>query len=146
MAALAMTKEQELPAASRVLGSGGISAIANGLRIDIRLPWYRSLPVSTIEVGEVRINGELLDPSTITFELEQKRFALGELVNQTNLVWYVLDSAYLNVAGSGWNVGDELAVSVTLILYPPYIPGLKRMTVQSKALRLGAGAGAGGAQ
>jgi hypothetical protein len=146
MAALAMTAEQELPAASRVLGSEGISATANGLRIDIRLPWYRSLPVSTIEVGEVRINGELIDPSKITFELEKKRFALSELANQTSLVWYVLDSAYLDVAGSGWKVGDEFAVSVTLILYPPYIPGLKRMTVQAKALRLRAEAGTGGAR
>jgi hypothetical protein len=146
MAALAMAEERELPAASRVLGSEGISATANGLRIDTRLPWYRSLPVSTIEVGEVRINGEIIDPSKITFELEKKRFALSELANQTSLVWYVLDSAYLDVAGSGWKVGDELAVSVTLILYPPYIPGLKRMTVQSKALQLRAEAGSGGAR
>jgi hypothetical protein len=144
MATVAVLEETELPAASRVLGSEGIVATANGLRIDIRLPWYRSLPLSTIEVGEVRIGDKLIDPKDIAFELEKRRFALGELADQTSLVWYVLDSAYLDVAGSGWKVGDELAVSVTLILYPPYIPGLKRMTVQSKALRLRAGAGTGG--
>jgi hypothetical protein len=145
MATNAATTEAELPAASRVLGSDGIIATSNGLRVDIRLPWYRSLPLSTIEVGEVRINGQLIDPAKITFELEGNRFAFGELANKTNLVWYVLDSAYLDVAGS-WKVGEELEVSVTLILYPPYIPGLKRMTVQSTALRLRAGAKTGAAQ
>jgi hypothetical protein len=138
MATQAVTEEHELPAASRVLGSDGIVATSSGLRIDIRLPWYRSLPLSTIEVGEVRISGQLIDPAKIVFELEKKRFALGELADQVNLVWYVLDSAYLDVAGT-WKVGDALPVSVTLILYPPYIPGLKRMTVQSKNLRLRAG-------
>jgi hypothetical protein len=144
MTALAVTEEQELPAASRVLGSEGISATGSGLRIDIRLPWYRSLPVSTIEVGEVRIDGKLIDPEKILFELAKKRFTLAELPEQVNTVWYVLDSAYLDVAGAGWKVGDELNVSVTLILYPPYIPGLKRMTVQSKTLKLHAGARTGG--
>jgi hypothetical protein len=141
MATVAVMEETELPAASRVLGSQGIVATASGLRIDIRLPWYRSLPLSTIEVGEVRIGGKLIDPANIVFELEKRRFALAELADQVSLVWYVLDSAYLEVAGA-WKVGDELEVSVTLILYPPYIPGLKRMTVQSKSLRLGKTAGA----
>jgi hypothetical protein len=140
MATVAVTEELELPAASRVIGVDGIAATSNGLRIDIRLPWYRSLPLSTIEVGEVRIGEKLVDPAKIVFELEKKRFSLGELPEQVSTVWYVLDSAYLDVTGGPWKVGDELAVSVTLILYPPYIPGLKRMTVQSKTLRLRAGA------
>jgi hypothetical protein len=144
MTALQVKEEQEIPAASRVLGSEGASATASGLRIDIRLPWYRSLPISTVEVGEVRIDNALIDPAKIVFELEKKRFTLAELPEQVNTVWYVLDSAYLDVAGSGWKVGDEINVSVTLILYPPYIPGLKRMTVQSKTLRLCAGAKTGG--
>jgi hypothetical protein len=144
MAALQVTEEQELPAASRVLGSEGVSATTSGVRIDIRLPWYRSLPVSTIEIGEVRIDGVLIDPAKIEFELEKKRFTLAELPEQVNTVWYVLDSAYLDVTGGTWKVGDELDVSVTLILYPPYIPGLKRMTVQSKTLKVRAGARTGG--
>jgi hypothetical protein len=135
MSAPAATEELELPAASRVLGAEGIVATATGLRIYIRLPWYRSLPLSTIEVGEVIIAGKHIDPAKIVFELENKRFALVDLANQINLVWYVLDSAYLDITGA-WRVGDALEVSVTLILYPPYIPGLKRMTVQSKSLRL----------
>jgi hypothetical protein len=144
MATVTVTEELELPAASRVIGAEGIAATSSGLRIDIRLPWYRSLPLSTIEVGEVRIGGKLVDPTEIVFELEKKRFALSELPGQVDTVWYVLDSAYLNVAKGAVKVGDELEVSVTLILYPPYIPGLKRMTVQSKTLRLRADAKAGG--
>jgi hypothetical protein len=141
--ARAPTQEPELPAASRVIGADGIVATPAGVRIDIRLPWYRSLPLSTVEVGEVRIDGKLIDPGNIVFELEKKRFVLGQLAEEVNTVWYVLDSAYLDLADGSWNVGDELEVSVTLILYPPYIPGLKRMTVQSKNLRLRSGTPAG---
>ena len=130
------TNERELPAASRVIGSEGIIATPTGIRVDIRLPWYRSLPLSTVEVGEVRIGGEVIDLGKIVFELERRRFALPELADQVGTVWYVLDSAYLDINGGPWKMGDELEVSVTLILYPPYIPGLKRLAVQAQKLRL----------
>jgi hypothetical protein len=136
MATRIATQQAELPALSRVIGSGGITATATGLRIDVRLPWYRSLPLSTVEVGELEVDGILIDPARITFELEGKRFALSELAEQVGTVWYVLDSAYLDVADGPWKVGSEVEVSVTLIVYPPYIPGLKRMTVESRKLRL----------
>ncbi|HEX4211081.1 MAG TPA: DUF6379 domain-containing protein [Candidatus Binataceae bacterium] len=136
MATPTSTNDLELPAASRVIGSDGIVATSTGLRVDIRLPWYRSLPLSTVEVGEVRISGNIIDPAKVVFELEGKRFALGELADQVSAVWYVLDSAYLDITAGPWKVGDELELSVSLILYPPYIPGLKRMTVQAKNLRL----------
>lgn len=123
-----------LPALSQVIGTGGITATADGLRVDIRLPWYRSLPLSTVEVGEVRLDGIRIDPARITFELEAKRYALSELQDQVSTVWYVLDSAYLDISGGSWKVGSEVEVSVTLIVYPPYIPGLKRMTVETRKL------------
>jgi hypothetical protein len=126
-----------LPALSQVIGSGGITATADGLRVDIRLPWYRSLPLSTVEVGEVQVDGIRIDPARITFELEAKRYALSELQDQVSTVWYVLDSAYLEIGGGCWKVGGEVEVSVTLVVYPPYIPGLKRMTVDSRKLPVG---------
>ena len=42
---------------ARVISDNGLRATPTGYRIDVRLPWYRSLPVSTVEVGEVSIDG-----------------------------------------------------------------------------------------
>jgi hypothetical protein len=120
---------------SRVISDGGLQATATGLRIDVRLPWYRSLPLSTIEVAEVTINGETVDATRVSFELEGRRYDLATLPDQVDKVWYVLDSAFINVALDGAARGAEYRVSVTLNLYPPYIRGLKRVTRDSKLMR-----------
>jgi hypothetical protein len=123
---------------SLVIGPSGITATPDGVRIDIRLPWYRSLPLSTIEVAGVTIDGAPVDPAAMTFELEGRRFALDQLPDQVSTVWYVLDSAYLLLRGLPIKAGGETTVGVTLALYPPYIRGLKRMTAETKTLRVGA--------
>jgi len=120
---------------SRVISENGLEATPNGLRIDVRLPWYRSLPLSTVEVGEIVIDGRTIDPHRVRFELEGKSFSLPELADQVDTVWYVLDSAFLNVATDVPAGSGEHDVSVTLNLYPPYIRGLKRITRDRKTLR-----------
>ncbi|MBS0422667.1 MAG: hypothetical protein JSR66_33480 [Proteobacteria bacterium] len=119
---------------SRVISDNGLKTTARGYRIDVRLPWYRSLPVSTVEVGEVAIDGQVIDPSQVTFELEGRAYALADMAEQVDKVWFVLDSAYLNVETAAPR-GGEHEVSVTLNLYPPYIRGLKRVSRDRKNLQ-----------
>jgi len=119
---------------SRVISDNGLQATASGYRIDVRLPWYRSLPVSTVEVGEVCIDGQVIDPGKVTFELEGRSYPLADMENQVDKVWFVLDSAYLNVETTPHG-GGEHDVSVTLNLYPPYIRGLKRVSRDRKNLQ-----------
>jgi len=135
---------------SRVISDNGLSATAQGYRIDIRLPWYRSLPVSTVEVGPVSIDGIVVDPNEIAFELGGKAYPLSEMASQVHEVWFVLDSAFLNLKAPALNLkapalnlkapapvkGSAHEVCVTLNLYPPYIRGLKRMTRDCKTLRI----------
>jgi hypothetical protein len=128
---------------SRVISDNGLSATAQGYRIDIRLPWYRSLPVSTVEVGPVSIDGIVVDPNEIAFELGGKAYPLSEMASQVHEVWFVLDSAFLNLKAPALNPkapvpvkGSAHEVCVTLNLYPPYIRGLKRMTRDCKTLRI----------
>ncbi len=121
-------KSTRPPESARVISDHGLKAVRGGYRIDIRLPWYRSLPVSTVEVGEIEIDGRPVDLSTVTFELEGRREPLAAMPDMTDVVWYVLDSAYLNVPDSSASSGSPHDVVVTLNLYPPYIRGLKRVT------------------
>ncbi len=118
---------------SRVISDNGLRATPTGYRIDVRLPWYRSLPLSTVEVAEVCIDGRVIDPSRVTFELEGRTFPLADMAEQLDKVWFVLDSAYLNVEAAAH--GGEHDVSVTLNLYPPYIRGLKRVSRDRKTLQ-----------
>jgi hypothetical protein len=120
---------------SRVISDNGLRATPTGFRIDVRLPWYRSLPVSTVEVGEVSIDGRVIDPSKVKFELEGRSYSLADMESQVDKVWFVLDSAYLEVETTPHN-GGEHDVSVTLNLYPPYIRGLKRISRDRKTLQV----------
>lgn len=122
--------------ANRIIGDDGIFASGGGLAIEIRLPWYRSLPLSTVEVERVELDGALIDPAQIVFTLEGKSYALADLEEQVEQVWYVLDSAYLKLDGITADVGSEHEVSVTLNLYPPYIHGLKRPVRDIRKLTL----------
>jgi Domain of unknown function (DUF6379) len=120
---------------SRVISDNGLSATRSGFKIDIRLPWYRSLPLSTVEVDEVSVDGKRVDPARIQFELEGRSYPLSAMPDLIDKVWYVLDSAYLNVEASALPAGSEHSISVTLNLYPPYIRGLKRVSRETKTLR-----------
>jgi Domain of unknown function (DUF6379) len=120
---------------SRVISDDGLRATPTGVRIDIRLPWYRSLPLSTVEVGEIRIDGRTIDPSKVRFELEGRFYPLHLLADQVGHVWYVLDSAFLDIETAVPSRGSQHDVSVTLNLYPPYIRGLKRISRDRKTLR-----------
>ena len=120
---------------SRVISENGLRATPGGFKVDIRLPWYRSLPLSTIEVAEVRIDGCTVDPAQVRFELEGESYPLSALPDLVSKVWYVLDSAWLVVESAALQAGSEHDVGVTLNLYPPYIRGLKRVSRDRKTLR-----------
>jgi hypothetical protein len=120
---------------SRVISDNGLRITPNGFRIDVRLPWYRSLPMSTVEVGEISIDGKVIDPSKVRFELEGRAFDLGAMADQVDKVWFVLDSAFLDVEADATHKAGEHDVSVTLNLYPPYIRGLKRVSRDRKIMQ-----------
>jgi hypothetical protein len=93
------------------------------------------LPVSTVEVAEVSIDGRIIDPSKVKFELEGRSYPLTDMADQVDKVWFVLDSAFLDVETTAPQEGGEHDVSVTLNLYPPYIRGLKRICRDRKTMR-----------
>jgi hypothetical protein len=119
---------------SKVIGDEGISVTPGGFRLDVRLPWYRSLPVSTVEIDAVSLDGTPVHPANMTFQLEGRSIPLSAMRDQVDTVWYVLDSAYLNVKCNRLDPGVTHEVSITMSLYPPYIRGLRRMTKDRRIL------------
>ena len=110
-----------------LLSRAEVVVTPNQLQLGVRLPWYRSLPLSVVEVAQLTIDGAAVPAARVRLALNDKVFGLSELPTQTGEFWYVLDSAQLTIdAPIDPSRGHE--VSLTLNLYPPYIPGLTWVT------------------
>ncbi len=109
---------------SRIVVENSLRVSRDGFDVEVRLPWYRGLPLSTVEVGEIRINGQTVDPNAVTLTVNGKARAARELANYYEENWYVLDSGYLHLPFPNPKKGESYEVLVTLVLYPPYIPGV----------------------
>lgn len=120
----------------RIIGEEGLSSTSDGLRLAMRLPWYRSLPFSTVEVASVEIDGEPVDLSNANVEYEGHSWPLAQLGEQTNAFWFVRDSAFLHLPGRTAGSGSTHTVSLILNVSPPYIPGMKRSNPQTEVLRV----------
>jgi hypothetical protein len=118
----------------RIIGEEGLESSDEGLRLAMRLPWYRSLPFSTVEVEAVSIDGEAVDLAGAEVEHDGKRWALAEQGEETDRFWFVRDSSFLILPGRNLPAGTEHEVSLTLNISPPYIPGMKRFNHQTAKL------------
>lgn len=122
----------------RIIGEEGLSATPDGVRLAMRLPWYRSLPFSVVEVGGVTIDGAPVDLSHARIEFDGAVWPLAENGEQTNAFWFVRDSAFLHLTGVDTAPGSEHEVELSLFISPPYIPGMRRTNVQTQRLRIAA--------
>jgi hypothetical protein len=107
---------------------------ATGAVLDLRLPWYRALPLSTVEVASLRIDGREVPAERLRFELNDRTYPLSEIGEQVKEYWFVTDSAFLHVEDPAL-LADGHTVELTLNLYPPYIPHLTWVTRTQQTLR-----------
>lgn len=120
----------------RIIGEEGLSATGQGLRLAMRLPWYRSLPFSVVELGAVTIDGAPADLSQAQVEFDGEVWQLAEMGDQTDRFWFVRDSAFLHIPGIAAEPGSEHEVALSLFISPPYIPGMRRTNLQTQRLRV----------
>jgi len=104
------------------------ASIADGrLKLGVRLPWYRTLPLSVTEIASLIVDGKQVPPEKIHLTLNGKRYTLGQVPEQVQEAWFVLDSAYLDVDMTLDSTVDH-QIELVFHLYPPYIPGLTWVT------------------
>lgn len=118
----------------RVIGEEGLTATPAGARLAMRLPWYRSLPFSTVEVAGLVIDGAVVGLSGALVEYDGNRWPLAQLGEQTNAFWFVRDSAFLVLPDVSVTAGSQHDVALTVNVNPPYIPGMKRTNPQVATL------------
>jgi hypothetical protein len=131
-----MLRESEMLPVERVIGEEGLSAGPDGLKLAMRLPWYRSLPFSTVDVAGVSIDGQPVDLSNARIEYDGESWPLSENGEHVDSFWFVRDSAFLVLPGRTEAAGSEHQVSLTVNVSPPYIPGMTRTNPQTDTLRV----------
>lgn len=105
--------------AELLLGADAVRPAAEGLQIDIRQPWYRSLPLSSVVSVEVSVDGRPIDQDDIRFSLYGTDHTLAEVGQNWETVWFIQDPATLRVRCA--RRPDASDVTVALTLRFPYI-------------------------
>ena len=110
-------------AAVQLVESNSLRVTPEGYEIQIRLRWYRSLPLSCVESIRFALDGERVDPAKISFGINDHNYRLSELEELVDEFWFVQDSAFLRVNQPGKvTPGEEHTIEVEVICRAPYIP------------------------
>ena len=104
-----------------LIQDGSLTSDANGFAFALRINWYRALPLSSIGL-RIRVDGDEVDPSAVTFAVDGDRYRLTELPERYDRMWFVTDAAGVHVGRPGGLPPGAHEVSVTLRSRIPYIP------------------------
>lgn len=117
-----------------------------GLALALTLPWYRSLWLSSVSTLELTVDGEAVDAADVAFELSGVRYALDELPEQSEVLWYLQAHPLLIVKRpEPIHLGESHAVELFGELRLPYMqiapgtdgaPGMYVPNVVRQALTL----------
>ncbi|MBN9240173.1 MAG: pyruvate formate-lyase [Micrococcales bacterium 70-64] len=94
----------------------------DGFAVQLTIPWYRSLWLSSVVKLELAVHGEPVDPADIVFELAGTRYALDELAAQTEVLWYLQQHPLLIVRREpAFALGETHEVRIVGELRLPYM-------------------------
>lgn len=116
-----------------LLESNSLRLLQGNYAFDIRLPWYRSLPLSVIQIDEVRIDGAEVALSDVSFDLNGARRPIADMAELTEEYWNVQDGLTLVLAGPATE--GEHEVDITLSFFPPYIHDFRRKTRGTQTMK-----------
>lgn len=105
----------------QVIADGSLRAVEGGFAFDVRLPWYRALPVACVEGLDVTIDGQTIPSDELRIELNGEQLALAELPPRHEEWWYVADAAPVTAPLAGGLSDGEHELDVTIHVRIPYI-------------------------
>ena len=107
--------------AATLLADDALRAHDEGFELDVRLNWYRSLPLSSVATLELSVDGETVPRSEIAFALNGSEYALDELAGRWEETWFVLDPATLRVRRPLVRRGEATKIRIRLGSRIPYL-------------------------
>jgi hypothetical protein len=97
------------------------SGAPEGFAVDLRLNWFRSLPVSCVEELVLSVDGVHVPPRDIKLDVAGTRFPLEEAPGRDDVWWSCGEPATLLVGGRRLDPGPhELACQLRVRI--PYFP------------------------
>lgn len=94
----------------------------DGFAVQLTIPWYRSLWLSSVVKLELTVDGEAVHPDAVAFELAGTRYALAELAEQTEVLWYLQEHPLLIVQRDpAFALGETHEVGIVGEMRLPYM-------------------------
>jgi len=93
-----------------------------GYSFSVRMPFYRSFPLSCLFDIALSVDGKPVDMADLTFELNEKHYKVAALLELTNVWWRMFDEVILIVRKDGGLEKGEHNMDLTIRVRFPYIP------------------------
>jgi F420-dependent methylenetetrahydromethanopterin dehydrogenase len=124
-----------------VLRPDAVRATAAGYEVDVRLPWYRSLPLSCLEDVTVTVDGTVAARADVTLRHEGRELHPDDLADLVDEQWFVQDPLTVLVpdpapatAGAEADVSVHVAVRIPYIIIGPGTALVQRTEVERKVV------------
>lgn len=104
-----------------VVRDDALRSTADGCALDIHSHWYRALPLTSLAVVDLAIDGEPVDAASLTVEANGRSFAFGDLERLDDEWWFTTDAVTLHVPRKRIAPGEAHRVELDLGLSIPYL-------------------------
>ena len=107
-----------------VVRDDALSATEDGFALEIHSHWYRALPLTSLAVVELAIDGERVDPENLRVEANDETFGFEELEERYDDWWFTTDAVTLHVprpAAAADGRGGAHRIELELGLLIPYL-------------------------
>jgi len=104
-----------------VVRDDALRSTADGCALEIRSHWYRALPLTSLAVVDLALDGEPVERSALTVEANGKTHAFDDLERLDDEWWFTTDAVTLHVPREGIVAGTEHRVELDLGLSIPYL-------------------------
>lgn len=96
--------------------------LEDGFTFDVRLNWYRSLPLSSVNILEVKVDGKPVPVDQICFKINDHSYTQAELLEKHDEFWFVQDSAGIHIFQPGIvKKGETHTIEAQISLRFPYM-------------------------
>ena len=104
-----------------VVRDDALSATGDGFALEIRSHWYRSLPLTSLAVIDLTLDGAPVDPSELKVEANGKTYGFDELGGLYDEWWFITDAVTLRIPRPSAVPGGDHRVELDLGLSIPYL-------------------------
>ena len=105
----------------RIIEQGTLTTDGSRATVEVRLPWYRALPGSSISEVGLTIDGVPATAESLRWTMNGRTFRVEELAGELEEWWFPTDSVIVSGDIPVEGGDSDHKVDVELKLYIPYI-------------------------